>query len=60
MACLIYSRTGPCFIIRMNDMLTSKLIKLAVMAIFALILGAVLAIYSKSWSMLGAGLLVAA
>lgn len=60
MACLIYSRTGPCFIIRMNDMLTSKLIKSAVMAILALILGAVLAIYSKSWSMLGAGLLVAA
>lgn len=48
MACLICSRTGPCFMIRMNDMLTSKLIKSAVMAILALVLGVVLAIYSKS------------
>ena len=60
MACPIHCRTGFCFVICMNDMLTSKLIKSAVMTVLALILGAVLAIYSKSWAMLGAGLLVAA
>lgn len=60
MACLIYRRTGSCFIFFMNDMLTSKLIKSAAMTILALILGVVLAIYSKSWAMLGAGFLVAA